>query len=236
MPKVCSYCGDPFGFTPCVPAMDGRESHGVCSACEPRAQAEIDAYFFAGASRDFAAEQGRAPSGGESFSGGVAPGTSQTTAAESLAVGNDGPLGTEPVTEINPPVGSATAGSPSAFDGAREYVALDEIAEVCGLRASAVHNRFRPDHWGVPKEWRFQGTVTLYLVAALPELADALAEAGLTGAAERLRTWWMARCGWPAQQSPAGRTPTSFVEPPAQPQPAAQPPPAAPWYQKGQFE
>ena len=39
--RVCSYCGQGYGWTPCVPKMDGQESHGCCPKCEPRMRREM---------------------------------------------------------------------------------------------------------------------------------------------------------------------------------------------------
>lgn len=33
--SVCAYCGDEYGRKPCIPAMDGALSHGICAACTP---------------------------------------------------------------------------------------------------------------------------------------------------------------------------------------------------------
>ena len=35
MPSVCSWCGDTYGQTPCIPEMHGEVTHGVCPACYP---------------------------------------------------------------------------------------------------------------------------------------------------------------------------------------------------------
>lgn len=39
--RVCSYCKQPFGTKPCVPEMDGQESHGCCPGCEPAMRASV---------------------------------------------------------------------------------------------------------------------------------------------------------------------------------------------------
>jgi hypothetical protein len=67
MPKVCMYCGDHYGFIPCVPAQDGRESHGVCHALPCRQRTADDhgvplefvQKFFADEDRESAVEAGR---------------------------------------------------------------------------------------------------------------------------------------------------------------------------------
>jgi hypothetical protein len=42
MPSVCAYCGDTYGCKPCMPEMDGKETHGCCPACFPGVMAEVE--------------------------------------------------------------------------------------------------------------------------------------------------------------------------------------------------
>lgn len=39
---VCSYCGDHYGSRPCIPEMDGKETHGICPACAIATAAHFD--------------------------------------------------------------------------------------------------------------------------------------------------------------------------------------------------
>lgn len=47
MPSVCMYCGDTYGYKPCLPEMDGQASHGVChaAACQARLDADFPVRF-----------------------------------------------------------------------------------------------------------------------------------------------------------------------------------------------
>lgn len=42
MPCVCMYCHDTYGHKPCLPALDGKPSHGICHARECRARYAAD--------------------------------------------------------------------------------------------------------------------------------------------------------------------------------------------------
>jgi hypothetical protein len=99
----------------------------------------------------------------------------------------------------------AAASTPPAAAARVVFVNVQELAEVCGISAYRLHTHHKPKHWGVPHDWRFQGTATLYNLAAVPELVDELGEAGLTQEAEVLRRWWMNRS--------AGEQPTASREP-----------------------
>lgn len=43
MPTVCLVCRDTYAVKPCLPAHDGKESHGYCPACAPAAEAALRA-------------------------------------------------------------------------------------------------------------------------------------------------------------------------------------------------
>ncbi len=123
---------------------------------------------------------------------------------------------------------AAAASTPPAEAARFEYVNAADVAEVCGLSAHALHTRYLPTDWGVPREWRFCGTQTLYRLSALPELADELADAGLVTEAERLRQWWLMRSSQAQLET--------ISTPPALPADSPQPDPVkTPWYQKDQF-
>ena len=42
---VCAWCGEKYGDKPCVPAMDGAISHGICAACAAPIMAEFAVEF-----------------------------------------------------------------------------------------------------------------------------------------------------------------------------------------------
>ena len=42
MIRVCMYCKQSYGFVPCTPEQDGKETHGICEARECRAQMSAD--------------------------------------------------------------------------------------------------------------------------------------------------------------------------------------------------
>lgn len=111
---------------------------------------------------------------------------------------------------------AAVASTPSA-SAARvdDFVAAEILAEVCGLSSYDLLTRHRPSHWGAPRDFRMEGSHILFSVAALPDLDDALGEAGLTAAAAKLRAWWMQRTAPSLASTPAAATP---------------------WYRKGSYE
>lgn len=42
--RVCMYCHETYGYLPCAPEQDGRQSHGICHAlaCRERAAAQFE--------------------------------------------------------------------------------------------------------------------------------------------------------------------------------------------------
>lgn len=78
----------------------------------------------------------------------------------------------------------------------RVYVEIGDIAAVTGLRATHLDYRFRPAAWASPRDFTWQAGQVWFAVASLPQLVEALFDAGEGGAAHRLRE---ALAGWLAQ-------------------------------------
>ena len=116
------------------------------------------------------------------------------------------------------------------------YWALPLVAEACGVSEHDLHYRYRPDFWGVPRDWNVVKGITLYCDEALPSLAQNLAEHGLTEAAAKLHAWWQ------AQRLPSQLTAGSGGTVPdtkglgLAPTPAAPAQESQPWFREGQFE
>jgi hypothetical protein len=103
---------------------------------------------------------------------------------------------------------------------ARAYVSLHLIAEVCGLSEQEIHHQYRPEYWGVPRHWTFEGTRTLYAEDSLQDLVDSFRQYGAPAAAIQLRDWLRDR------QHRA----TSHLG-----VPQASTAPERPWWKEGQF-
>lgn len=41
MIRRCMLCKDDYGRVPCIPAMDGKETHGLCATCFTSAMADV---------------------------------------------------------------------------------------------------------------------------------------------------------------------------------------------------
>lgn len=207
---VCAWCPDrpEIGRKPCPPEQDGEESHGICDACYARYRRELDSLV---------GNRGGAPATSPDQADGApaqsaapvnSPGSS-TEPREAGEVGAGDKRHAPPPTEA-PAGGAAPATSGTIRTPSRVYVPLAYIAQACGVSEHELHHRHRPLSWGVPGHWRLRGGVTLYAEDALPELINALFDAGLGMEATRLRAWlhqFTAGSGGTAESPPfAGRT------------------------------
>jgi hypothetical protein len=111
------------------------------------------------------------------------------------------------------------ASTPPAAAARVVYINAREVAEVCGMTVHHLHTQHRPAHWGVPREWRFNGRDVLYNLSVIPELADQLEQDGVAKAPLRLLAWWFNRT---AGEVVGATSPSRPV--------------AEPWYKKGSFE
>ncbi len=195
--RVCAHCPDKAEADTWAEAQGLRISHGICDPC-----AEV----FMGRPR------GTVPVAVKARQ------VARDVTAKTFDAGTDRASDPAAAPLLAPEAGAAASTPPAAAACVVSYVNAEEVAKVCRLTAYKLHE-YKPAHWGVPRDWKFYGRSTLYNVAALPELADELAERGQVDAAAALCSWWRIR---------------QNDSPPA-PRPAA--PAALPlWFQKGQFE
>lgn len=192
---VCAWCPDKKAVEEIASRQGFECSHGICETCAER---ELNGTRAAGVPAEIKERQ-----------------ATHDVTADSFATFDPGSAHKREHSQHAPSLSAAAASTPQV-PAARvdDFVAVSIIAEVCGVDAYELINRYQPAHWGAPREFRIQGRHVLFNVACLPDLEDALGEEGLLHEAARLRAWWLARQASPAQQ------------------PAA----ALPWYRKGSFE
>jgi hypothetical protein len=171
MRVVCAWCGAALGQRACEPEKDGEVTHGICPTCKARQLGDVTQESFA-------------PVGAGSCA------VSSATAGRDRRIFDVGGHGAPAESGRNK---VAVESTPLAGAAGVEYIAVSHLANICGVSDYHLHNRYRPDHWGVPREWVFRGRATLYSLAALPELADSLEVNGLHEAASNLRVWWLDR-------------------------------------------
>ncbi len=70
----------------------------------------------------------------------------------------------------------------------RHYVDVADLAKITGLSTSALDRRHRPEAWGCPRDFLFDGGGQLWFaLLSLPQLWDQLERAGESDAALKLR-------------------------------------------------
>lgn len=75
-----------------------------------------------------------------------------------------------------------------APDG-RRYIDSRDIAAVCGIMALKLDVGYRPRDWGMPRDFRWDGSRMWYAEECLPQLIEALFAAKEGEAGHRLSTW-----------------------------------------------
>lgn len=77
----------------------------------------------------------------------------------------------------------------------RRYADVADLAAVCGLAVLDLQNKFRPDGWGMPRDFRWDGRRMWFALLSLGQLADWLHRENQVDAALKLREWlttWLA--------------------------------------------
>jgi len=188
----CAWCDTEMGSRPCAADQDGLTSHGICRTCVDR-QMEITPESFAPVEGAGSCAVSSATAGRDRHSSfDVGQGAEPSRGAPA-----------EPRTAATPGQQCLTAAARSTASAAAagvEFVSVLVLAEACGLSSYRLDMQFRPAHWASPRELRWDGRELLYAVAAVPELREALALAGLYDAALKLEAWM-------ARRRPAGVEP-----------------------------
>lgn len=71
----------------------------------------------------------------------------------------------------------------------RRYVAVSDLAKICGLGELDLSNKYKPEAWAMPRDFWWDGRRMWYAVTSLLQLADALLRADQGDASLKLREW-----------------------------------------------
>jgi hypothetical protein len=71
----------------------------------------------------------------------------------------------------------------------RRYVDVADVAKISGLPARDLDLKYRPSHWAMPRDCRWENGRLWFSVLSLPQLADELERAMQPDAALMLRGW-----------------------------------------------
>lgn len=74
----------------------------------------------------------------------------------------------------------------------RRYIDSADVADICGFDRLTMELKFRPSHWGAPRDFFWDGRRIWFAEASLGQLGDSLDARGGYDAAILLREWLVA--------------------------------------------